>query len=251
MPATQTERVVDPSTPPSRTSLEVVVRALAAATVAGAVLGLLVGGVGGRLAMALLARLNPEDAGRVTDDGFAVGQLTLSGTLNLLGASVQAGLTGALLYLALRRLAVGPPGVRVACLTLGGTVVVGAFLVHPGGRDFRILEPDWLPVLLFLAIPAVFVPLLAVLVERWLSPGSWFAGAPLGQVAAVLLVWLLSGVMLPLLGVAVLAGLGHHRLSARLGPRVRTGMAWAGRVLLAALGLWALGALGGAVRAVT
>jgi hypothetical protein len=251
VPATQTERVVDPSTPPSRSSLEVVVRALAAASAAGALLGVLVGGVGGRLAMALLARLNPEDAGRITDDGFSVGRFTLTGSLNLLGASVQAGLTGALLYLALRKLALGPPAVRVASLTLGGTVVLGTFLVHPAGRDFRILEPDWLPVLLFLAIPAVFIPLLAVLAERWLAPASWFGTAPLRRVAPVLLVWLVAGVLLPLLGVAVVVGLVHHRLSTRLDPRVSTALAWTGRVVLGALGVWALVVLVEAVGAVT
>ena len=39
-------------------------------TWAGALLGLLVGGVGSRLAMLLLARLNPEATGVISDDGF-------------------------------------------------------------------------------------------------------------------------------------------------------------------------------------
>ncbi|GGK72222.1 hypothetical protein GCM10011509_20980 [Ornithinimicrobium pekingense] len=226
-------------------------RALAAASLAGAVVGLVVGGVGGRLAMGLLARLNPEDAGRITDDGFRIGQLTASGTLNLLGAAVQAGLTGALLYLALRRLALGAPAVRVASLTLGGAVVVGAFLVHPQGRDFRILGPDWLPVLLFVALPAVFVPLLALLAERWLAPGSWFATARLRYVAPLLLVWVLAGLLLPLLGLAVVVGLVHQRLAPTLSTGARAAVAWSARVLLVALGLWALWGLVGAVRAVT
>lgn len=69
MPAISTERVADPPSPVSRPALGDVVRALAAVSAAGAVLGALVGGLGGRLAMALLARLNLEDAGRITDDG--------------------------------------------------------------------------------------------------------------------------------------------------------------------------------------
>jgi hypothetical protein len=36
-------------------------------------LGLLVGGVGSRLAMMLLARLNPGIAGVTSDDGFIMG----------------------------------------------------------------------------------------------------------------------------------------------------------------------------------
>jgi hypothetical protein len=52
-------------------------RGLAAVTWAGALLGLLVGGVGSRLAMMLLARLNPQVAGLTSDDGFTMGQLTM------------------------------------------------------------------------------------------------------------------------------------------------------------------------------
>ena len=89
---------------------------------------------------------------------------------------------------------------RTASLTVGATVVVGSFLVHPAGRDFRILDPGWLPMLLFLALPAVFVPL---------------------------------------------------HVAAALTPAARMRVAWTGRVLLAALWLWALAGLLDAVRAVT
>lgn len=234
-----------------RESLEAVVRTLSAASAAGALLGLLVGGVGGRLAMALLAVRNPEDSGRLTDDGFSIGQFTLGGTLNLLGASLQAGLTGAAIYLAVRHLALGPAPVRIASLTAGGTVVVGGFLVHPGGRDFRLLEPDWLPVALFLAVPAVFVPLLALLVERWLAPGSWFATAAFGRVAAVLGVWALAGYLVPLLLVGMVVGLLWHQVAPTVRRRTARVLAWVGRALLGALGIWALTVLVDSIRAVT
>ena len=51
---------VDASSAGWRASAEQAARRLAAITAVGGVLGLLVGGVGGRLAMMLLARLNPE-----------------------------------------------------------------------------------------------------------------------------------------------------------------------------------------------
>lgn len=140
---------------------------------------------------------------------------------------------------------------RVASLTLGATVVVGAFLVHPQGRDFRVLGPDWLPVLLFVALPALFVPLLALLAERWLAPGSWFRTARLGYVAPVLLVWALAGVLMPLLGIAVAVGLVHQRLSPRLPDRAGAAVAWTGRGLLAVLWVWALTVLVDAVRTLT
>ena len=56
----------------------------AAIVLTGLGLGVVIGGIGGRLAMYLLARLNPEATGVVSDDGFVMGQFTLSGTLNLL-----------------------------------------------------------------------------------------------------------------------------------------------------------------------
>ena len=59
-----------------RASAEQAVRRLAVITAVGALRGLLVGGVGGvggRLAMMLLARLNPEGIGVTSDDGFRIG----------------------------------------------------------------------------------------------------------------------------------------------------------------------------------
>ena len=104
---------------------------IAAASAAGALLGVLVGGVGGRLAMAVLAAKNPEDAGTLSDDGFTIGQFTLEGTVQLLGATLQAGLIAAMLYLALRPLRIGPSWLRIVCLTLGGVAVGGVVLIQP------------------------------------------------------------------------------------------------------------------------
>src|SRR5262245_45478307 len=68
----------------SRGSAQLAARRMGALTAVGALLGLVVGGIGGRLAMMLLARLNPEATGVTSDDGFTIGQFTLSDTLNLL-----------------------------------------------------------------------------------------------------------------------------------------------------------------------
>ena len=72
--------------------LEAVVRPVAAACLAGAVVGILVGGIGGRLAMALLAALNREDHGLLTDDGFTIGQFT-GATVNLTVTSGSPAIT--------------------------------------------------------------------------------------------------------------------------------------------------------------
>lgn len=67
-------------------------RRLAAITAAGVVLGVLVGGVGGRLAMMLLAATNPGMGGLTSDDGFMIGRFTLLGSLNLLLANAWLGI---------------------------------------------------------------------------------------------------------------------------------------------------------------
>ena len=133
---------------------------------AGAVLGLLVGGVGGRLAMMLLAGLSPEATGLESDDGFVMGRFTASGTLNLLLIGAYLGGVGGIVYALLRGLMVGPRWFQVLSVGGGPAVVVGALIVHTDGVDFRLLHPTWLAIALFVAIPGVYAALLTVVAER-------------------------------------------------------------------------------------
>lgn len=235
----------------TKADLENALRTVAAGSAAGALLGVLVGGVGGRSAMALLAAQNPEDTGRISDDGFRIGQFTVGGTIQLLAASLQLGLLGALIYLVLRRLAIGPRWLRVASLTAGGAVVFEAALLNPDGVDFTILDPDWLPVVLFIMIPATFVLLLSLLAEHWLAPDSWFATAPLRRVGAVLLVWIPTGPLLVLLAAALGVGVIWRRLVIGFPERAKPAVAWTARALVGILGVFALVSLVTNVDAVT
>jgi len=201
--------------------------------------------------MALLAAQNPEDAGVISDDGFTMGQFTVGGTAQLLAAALQIGLVAALSYLVLRQLAMGPRWMRVVSIAAGGAVVFAALLIDPHGVDFTVLDPHWLPVVLFLMIPAAFVVLLSLLVERWLAPTSWFVTAPLRQVGAVLLVWIPTGPLVVVLAAAVGIGLLWRRTSTRAPQRLLTGVAWAARALFAIIGVWALIALVSEIDAVT
>ena len=150
--------------------------------------------------------------------GSRMGRISLGGTAQLLLTTLQFGLIGALLYLALRTLAIGPTWVRIASLTAGGTVVFGALAIDDG-VDFTLLEPSWLPVVLFLAIPLLYIPIVATLIEHWLRPQSWFMTADRRKVAAVLLVWIASGVLLPIaafvVGLAFVAGRAVSRMPER------------------------------------
>jgi hypothetical protein len=173
-------------------------RDLAAVTLVAALCGMFVVGVLARLAMMLLAVLNPENAGVRSDDGFTIGQFTLAGSLQLLASGLQLGVTGALFYLVLRGLMVGPAWFRLLSISLGPAVVVGAFVVHTDGVDFTVLQPRLLAVALFVLLPGIFAALLHLGAERALRSGRPLPG-PL--VALGLLPWLvLLPVTLLLLG---------------------------------------------------
>lgn len=185
-----------------RGAAELALRRLAAITVAGAVLGVLVGGVGGRLAMILIAALNPRATGVTSDDGFTIGQFTIGGTAQLLAACWQFGLLGAFVYALLRGLRIGPTWFRVMSMSLGSGAVVGALIVHTDGVDFTLLQPALLTVGLFVAIPVVYAALLALVAEHWLAADGWSVRSRFKTVLATLLLWI---PLLPLL--PVLAGL--------------------------------------------
>ena len=76
------------------------VRRVALGAGAGALVGMVVGGVWGRAFMAVLAALNAEDHGTRTDDGFRMGQFTVGGTLNLLVVSAVIGAIGGIAEIA-------------------------------------------------------------------------------------------------------------------------------------------------------
>ena len=83
---------------------------LAKVTLVGAFSGVIAVGVLGRVAMLLLAYLNPVATGVTSDDGFVMGQFTVSGSLQLAASGLQFGVIGVFFYLALRGLMVGPSG---------------------------------------------------------------------------------------------------------------------------------------------
>ncbi|MFC5727856.1 MULTISPECIES: hypothetical protein [Nocardioides] len=232
---------------PWRASAEDAVRRLAAVTVAGAVLGVLVGGIGGRLAMSLLAALNPDTAGVTSDDGFTIGQFTLGGTAQLLGATWQLGLVGAFFYAILRGLAVGPKWFRVVSMSVGAGVVAGSLIVHTDGVDFTLLGPVWLTVGLFVAIPVVYAAALTLLAEHWLDSDGWSARARLRTVMATLLLWLPVLPLLPVLA-GIWLGAEWYRRQPHLPGLSGPLLSWGARGMLAVLFLVAVADLVSDVR---
>jgi hypothetical protein len=147
------------------------VRRIFLGAAAGAVTGLVVGGIWGRLFMSVLAGLNPEDHGTLTDDGFAMGQFTVGGTINLLAAAIAIGAIGGLVFLALRGLRFGPAWFRSASMALGATIVVGSMLLHSDGVDFSRLEPIGAAVAMTLSMPLLYALGVTWLGDRWLGDG--------------------------------------------------------------------------------
>ncbi len=175
--------------------------------VAGISLGVLVGGVGGRLAMLVLRLTSPDSVrGIESDDGFTIGRFTFGGTYNLLLLGAVLGVLGVAVARAVGPWLLGPRWLRRLTAALGAGAVVGAVLLHDDGVDFHVLRPTWLAIGLFLAIPALFGLLAGPVVDAVAPPGSRPAVGRRRWVLPLVLVALFPLTAVPLLvAAAVLA----------------------------------------------
>ena len=143
---------------------------LGAGVSAGFIAGVLIGGVGGRLAMlALRLTSDPSLHGVSTDDGFTIGRVSLE-TLFLLGVTAGLGMAGGLFYLVVRRWI--PSRWRIPLMTVFFALVGGAGLIGPSAVDFTLLSPLPLAVALFVVIPATYGATMPLITERLLREDS-------------------------------------------------------------------------------
>jgi hypothetical protein len=173
---------------------------------AGALAGLVVGGLAGRLVMLALRVLSdPVVIGATSDDGFEIGRLTVGGSFQLAGGMAAAGAANGILYVVLRGAI--PARARAPLWTLFAAFVGGSQFLHAEGIDFTLLEPLWFAVLSFVALPGFAALVVVLLAERWLADESSRPTVPVLAIAAV------TGTVALLLG-AVAAGavLGARRL---------------------------------------
>ena len=124
--------------------------------------------------------LTSSDAvkGLTSDDGFEIGRIS-GDTIVLLIFTTILGAIAGLLYGLLRMLLRGPGwliaiGVGIATAAGAG----GGLIVNADGIDFRVLDPLWLAVGLFLLIPGAWGITVVLLTERLLQPGALFATVP-------------------------------------------------------------------------
>jgi hypothetical protein len=206
------------------------VAVVAPAIAAGGTGGLLVGGVGGRLAMLVLRLTSPDSLhGLESDDGFTMGRISAA-TLFLLLVTAVLGVLVGLGYLAFR--AVVPEPWRAPAYGALGGLVGGAAILHEDGVDFVFLQPQVLAVASFIAVPLLGAYTIARLTDRWIvrwPQWSWRRRA-VSLVPAV--AWLLVVVVsvVSLLAVALVVGISRVPL-ARRRLVVRTGVV-AGRLAL-------------------
>jgi hypothetical protein len=159
--------------------------------------GILVIGLGSRLAMFVLRVTSPDYVvGIESDDGFEIGRITLSGSYQLLVLGAAVGVIGALAYIAVAPWLIGPGWFRRLTVGLTAGALVGSMVIVPGGIDFTLLEPTWLAVVFFVGLPVVSGILLTLAVDLVARPKFWTGR---GRTA-----WLLPIVLLALVPPAVL-----------------------------------------------
>lgn len=209
---------VAPARPSWPQAVEQVVRPGSAGLLGGLAAGGLVGGVGGRIAMRVVALQSPDTLqGLTTDDGAATGEITLLGTLGLVVFLALAGGIIGLLY-ALVRGALPERG-RPALWAVAVGLPVAATIIHADGVDYAVLGQRWVSAAMFGAVALGYGALAAALTERFLAPGGLARRARVRWLG-VSFVALLPGLVIVPLGLAGAAVAAARRsgLAARV-PR--------------------------------
>jgi hypothetical protein len=138
---------------------------------AGAITGMLVGGLGGRLVMLVIRRASDGSVqGLLTDDGFRIGQFT---TATVFLVTVTAGLGGATggLYLLLR--GAMPRRGRAVMWAAALGLYTGADILTPDKFDFAALDPKPFIIVSFVLLPVVAALTIALAIEWLLTVEPW------------------------------------------------------------------------------
>jgi len=194
----------EPTHPALRVAARNVLDELVLLAIAGISTGVVVAGIGGRLAM-LTLRLtsHPRVIGVQSDDDFTIGRLTFFGTYNLLVLGAAFGVIGAALYQWVRPWLIGPRWFRYLTVGVACGAVIGSMLIHADGIDFRALTPTWLAIALFITLPFLYGVAVAWTVDRLDRQGSFAREGRARFIVAPILA-VLFPLTLVLLGVALL-----------------------------------------------
>lgn len=209
---------------------------MGAGVTAGFLAGVLIGGVGGRVAM-LILRLTSDPAlhGIETDDGFTIGRVSAE-TIFLLGVTAGLGIAGGLFYLVVRRWI--PARWRITAMTAFFGVTGGAGIIGPSEVDFSLLAPLPLAIAFFVAIPAAYGAAMPWITERLLRKGSVLRRERWGSIVGLMPLALMNVVAIPILLIAFAAWWAGRNAQPLVGAwRSRMTM-WIGRAALVAMAVW-------------
>jgi hypothetical protein len=163
-PADEADVEADAGTP----SLEIL-REIVRGGFAGLLVGVLLGGVGGRLVMRAAALLVPEAAGLPTENGNAIGAITLGGSLALIVfVGLFVGVIAGSLWVVIAPWMPAATAPR-ALLSIPIAIALGTFaLIDDRNQDFAVLQRDPLVIALLVVLVGLHGPAL-VAAERWLD----------------------------------------------------------------------------------
>lgn len=120
---------------------------------AAVISGVLVLGLGGRLVMLLSRLIHPDAVGRFTENGNRIGEFTVEGTLALL---IFGGLAGGLFAGVVWVIVKDWIPDRSPIVGLGTVSIGGFLLIEADNRDFLILTPPGLDIVLLLTLVFLF-----------------------------------------------------------------------------------------------
>jgi len=144
------------------------------------------GGIGGRIAMRILFLTSDDRVrGLTSDDGFEIGTFSAATVFLLVGASML-GAFGGMAYGLLRRYLWGRLWLVTLAVASAAAVVGGGTFVEAEGIDFRLLEPLWLAIGLFVFLPGAWGATVAITTDRfWKKGNRTFNLEPLASVRPV------------------------------------------------------------------
>jgi hypothetical protein len=145
---------------------------------AGALAGIVWGGFGGRVAMRVVFLTSSANVkGLTSDDGFEIGTISAATIFLLFFTAIVGGIAG-FLYGVLRMVTFGATWLVAVGVGIASAAGAGALIVHTNGVDFRFLDPLWLAVGLFVAIPAAWGVTVVYLGDWLMAPGRVFPSPP-------------------------------------------------------------------------
>lgn len=128
-------------------------RSIFSGGLAGLLAGILFLGIGSRLAMRIVAILNPENAGTRTDAGEIVGAITVGGTVALvIFMGIFGGIFAGGIWVLVRERLPNSLSLRLPLAGVAATVIGSFALIDANNSDFRLFDPVGFNLVMFMVL---------------------------------------------------------------------------------------------------